>query len=339
MKVADAMTPIASTLRPGPIGGVAQAEPRHRRASRVRPSDRRGGRRRPHATQAQAARRAASAPAPKNAAVRSIAPAARSPPSRPAPRTAKPIAADERSSRAPAGLLRRIDRARSPARSSREQAALRDPREAAQRPPDADHGRRDDAPTAPAASDTGDTCSVSAVVPTAPTHQVRRPAIISAAVADGAGDAERAADARRARSPRRRTAAARARVVKPTARSRPTSRARCSTPSLKNSAASSSAESDEEEAEVGEVLAEVGRAARRGEPLGAHVARRTSPMRQRIDRRRAGAPRTDRARRSATRPAPARCAPTCDRRSATATARCPTSSGMNAFGVVRYRFQ
>ena len=48
--------------------------------------------------------------------------------------------------------------------------------------------------------------------------------------------------------------------VNPTARSRPTSRARCSTPSLKNSAASSSAESDEKEAEIGEVLAEIGRA-------------------------------------------------------------------------------
>ena len=36
------------------------------------------------------------------------------------------------------------------------------------------------APSAPATSETGDTCSVSAVVPTAPDHHVRRPAIISA---------------------------------------------------------------------------------------------------------------------------------------------------------------
>ena len=36
------------------------------------------------------------------------------------------------------------------------------------------------APAAPAMSEIGDTCSVSAVVPTAPDHQVLRPAIIAA---------------------------------------------------------------------------------------------------------------------------------------------------------------
>ena len=34
-------------------------------------------------------------------------------------------------------------------------------------------------PSAPAMSDIGDTCSVSEVVPTASTHQVRRPVIIN----------------------------------------------------------------------------------------------------------------------------------------------------------------
>jgi hypothetical protein len=37
------------------------------------------------------------------------------------------------------------------------------------------------APTAPAASEDGVTCSASDVVATAPVHQVRRPSIISAA--------------------------------------------------------------------------------------------------------------------------------------------------------------
>ncbi len=97
------------------------------------------------------------------------------------------------------------------------------------------------APTAPASKETAETCNVSAVVPTAPDHQVRRPAIIAAPYATApampmalptiASSNPSAANNRRTRG-----------VLKPTARSSPTSRARCSTPSLKNSAASTSAD-------------------------------------------------------------------------------------------------
>ena len=131
------------------------------------------------------------------------------------------------------------------------------------------------APIAPAASEIGVTCSVSDVVAdsagpprSAGLHHQRRRRPTRRRHADDAADYAQAA-----RPSSRKQSTNRA-VENPTARSSPTSRARCSTASLKKSAASSSAETDEEEAEVGEVLAEVGRAARRGEALGPHVADR-----------------------------------------------------------------
>ena len=77
---------------------------------------------------------------------------------------------------------------------------------------------------------------------------------------------------------------------------------------------------DEEEAEVGEVLAEVGRAARRGEPVRPHAwtakpsasgSSRAASAVRRIARGRVGERLPGRGQ---------RCASTCDRRSATATA-------------------
>ena len=53
--------------------------------------------------------------------------------------------------------------------------------------------------------------------------------------------------------------------VKPSAQSSPTSRTRCSSPSLKKSTTQQQARDDDEEGEVGEVLAEVGRATRGAE--------------------------------------------------------------------------
>ena len=95
---------------------------------------------------------------------------------------------------------------------------------------------------APAKSEVGVTCSPSCVVPTAPLHQVRRPAIIRAAYAT-APAMPIALPIAANTNPSVRNSRRTARAEYPTARSRPTSRARCSTPSLKNSAASSSADS------------------------------------------------------------------------------------------------
>ncbi len=96
-------------------------------------------------------------------------------------------------------------------------------------------------PNAPAMSDVAETCSVSASVPTASTHQDPNPFINNAAYAT-APTTPMALPATASSTPsvmnRRRTSAG----PNPTARSSPTSRTRCSTPSLKKSAASNSAE-------------------------------------------------------------------------------------------------
>ena len=135
--------------------------------------------------------------------------------------------------------------------------------------------------SAPPMSDHGSMCSVSAVVPTAPTHHVRRPSMMRAAYAIAPPiPATPPMPARNSASPvnSRRIAAG----SRPRACNSPTSRRRCSTPSLKNSAREEKRRDDEEEAEIGEVLAEVGRAVRGCEPLGAHVVDR-KPHRQRIE--------------------------------------------------------
>ncbi len=94
---------------------------------------------------------------------------------------------------------------------------------------------------APAIRDIDETCSVSAVVPTAPDHQLRRPAIMRAAYATAPAMPKRlpmTARSKPSAANKRRTRG----VLNPTARRRPTSRARCSTPSRKKSAASTSAD-------------------------------------------------------------------------------------------------
>ena len=96
-------------------------------------------------------------------------------------------------------------------------------------------------PMAPAASDVADTCSVSALVPTASTHHDRRPIIINAAYPT-ASSTPAALPASANRTPSARKSRRTSEGPNPTARSKPTSRLRCSTPSLKKSAARSSAD-------------------------------------------------------------------------------------------------
>ena len=92
-------------------------------------------------------------------------------------------------------------------------------------------------------------------------------------VADAADDADRAAmTASTARLPATNNPRRPGRS-RPTARSRPISRTRCSTPSLKNNAISNKRGDDDEEAEVDEVLAEVGSAGEAPIAPGAHVDR------------------------------------------------------------------
>ena len=85
---------------------------------------------------------------------------------------------------------------------------------------------------------------------------------------------------------------------------------------------------DEEEAEVGEVLAEVGRAARRGQPFARGRRATVRPIASGIEPR--PQRRLDsgsRGRLAATGPPRDAAGPTCDRRSATATAAGPPRAG------------
>ena len=198
MKVAEAMTAIASTLRPGPIGGVAQAEPDDRPPAVAadaapRPAAQRDG----DDAQARDQQRRAGA--------EECAGCGRSPPAAPPP--SAPTPSDrERQRDAPAS--RRSPPRPAPAATRRrgdslpgEQAPLGDAREPAQRPPDADHRggdrrrprRRRARPATRAASAT----SCRRRRPT----RCAGPAIISAAVADRAGDADRRCRRAPARSP------------------------------------------------------------------------------------------------------------------------------------------
>jgi hypothetical protein len=84
-------------------------------------------------------------------------------------------------------------------------------------------------------------CSVKAVVPTAPTHQVRKPCMISSPypIAPATPITAPTIESTRASPP---NSFSIDRSPNPSARNNPTSVNRCSTPSLKNRAASSSAE-------------------------------------------------------------------------------------------------
>ena len=189
-------------------------------------------------------------------------------------------------------------------------------------------------PAAPAASEVHDTCSVKAVVPTASTHQVRERGHDQRGVRDRAEDPGAAADDRE---------------QQPFAQEQPPDRRRLEADrpqqshlaralfhaELEEQRDQQQRGHDQEEAEVDEVLAEVRGAARRRQAFGPHVSdsqaraasgsirarRRCSTCSRaswsRIDRS-GGVARMDVS------------APYRDRQR-----RWPTSSGTNAFGVVR----
>ena len=169
MKVAEAMTAIASTLRPGrsvvlrkprrAIEGTLETCPAARKApgqeAQARDEDGRAG-----AEEGARRRRSLS---PRRAAIN------------PRPSTAKYPATTQ----SPPVRLRRLRcavrlrlMAQAGARSSPANRLRSEIRaQTAQRPPDAAPSPRRSRRAAPATSEIGDTCSVSAVVPTAPDHQ------------------------------------------------------------------------------------------------------------------------------------------------------------------------
>ena len=136
-------------------------------------------------------------------------------------------------------------------------------------------------PAAPAASDAGDmqrqrggADGVDPPGAQAGHHQLR--------VADRARDAERAADERQHQRLRSRTTGAPPRR-KPTALQQADFAHALLDAELEEQRGQQQSRDDQEEAEVDEILAEVGGAARRGEPFGAHVAHGQA-RRERIDR-------------------------------------------------------
>ena len=131
-------------------------------------------------------------------------------------------------------------------------------------------------PSAPAASDSGVTCSVSAVVPTASDPPGAQAGHHQRRVGDGAGDAEDAADDREHQAFGREQPADARRREADGAQQADLADALLDA-ELEEQRREQQRRDDEEEAEVGEVLAEVGGAARRGRAPRSRTSRTARP--------------------------------------------------------------